>query len=128
MFIGEDWIKDLDFDSCDTVDKFFISEHYKETESDIIYKLRLKDKEIYIFILIEFQSTVERFTALRMLNYITNFYMDYLESNKKAKKLPAIFPILLYKGEETWTAPTNISDLIEAGDRLGSFALNFEYI
>ena len=118
----------MDFDSCDTVDKSFISEHYKETESDIIYKLRLKDKEIYIFILIEFQSTVERFTALRMLNYITNFYMDYLESNKKAKKLPTIFPILLYKGEETWTTPTNISDLIEAGDRLGSFALNFEYI
>ena len=35
-FVKEDWVKDLDFDSCDTVDKSFISEHYKETESDII--------------------------------------------------------------------------------------------
>ena len=123
----EDWIKDLDFDSCDTVDKSFISEHYKETESDIIYKLSLKDKEIYIFILIEFQSTVERFMALRMLNYITNFYMDYLASAKRIKKLPAIFPILLYNSDEKWTVPTNISDLIEGGDSLGCFGLQFEY-
>lgn len=126
-FVNEDWVKELDFDNCDTVDKSFISEHYKETESDIIYKLRLKDKEIYIFILIEFQATVDRFMALRILNYMTNFYMDYLESHKKVKKLPALFPILLYNGEKKWTAPTNISELIEAGVQLGRFALDFEY-
>ena len=89
-FVHETWVKDIDFEACETLDKSFISDHYKQTESDIIYKLRLKDKEIYIFILIEFQSTVERFMALRMLNYITNFYMDYLKSNKKVKKLPAL--------------------------------------
>ncbi len=30
--------------------------------------------------------------ALRVLNYITNFYMDYKESNPQLKMLPAIFP------------------------------------
>lgn len=77
-FVNEDWVKDLDFESCEPVDKSFISDHYKETGSDIIYKLKLKEKEVYIFILIEFQSKVERFMALRVLNYITNFYTDYL--------------------------------------------------
>lgn len=126
-FVTEDWVKDLDFDSCVTVDKSFISEHYKETESDIIYRLKLKDLELYIFILIEFQSTVDRFMALRMLNYITDFYMDDISSHKRVQRLPAVFPILLYNGEARWTAPTNLANLIEAGDRLGRFALNFEY-
>jgi len=62
-FVKEDWVKDLDFDSCDTVDKSFISEHYKETESDIIYKLRLRDKEIYIFMLII--NLWKKFTPIR---------------------------------------------------------------
>ena len=79
-FVHEDWVKDLDFDNCETLDKSFISSHYKETESDIIYKINLRDKEAYIFILIEFQSSVDHFMALRILNYVTNFYMDYLES------------------------------------------------
>lgn len=46
-FVHEDWVKDLDFDSCETLNKSFISSHYKETESDIIYKIRLRDKEVY---------------------------------------------------------------------------------
>ena len=126
-FVKEDWIKDLDFDSCETVDKSFISDHYKETESDIIYKSKLKDKEVYIFILIEFQSTVDRFMVLRILNYITNFYMDYVASKPRVKKLPAIFPILLYNGEARWTAPVSLSELIDDHDRLGRFSINFEY-
>ncbi len=97
-FVKEDWVDDLDFESCQTIDKSFISEHYKETESDLLYKVGLKEREIYIYILIEFQSTVDDFMALRVLNYITNFYMDYLTSNKGVKKLPAVFPIVLYRG------------------------------
>jgi hypothetical protein len=37
-FVKEDWVKDLDFDSCQTVDKSFVPDQYRKTESDIIYK------------------------------------------------------------------------------------------
>lgn len=126
-FVKEDWTKDIDFEDCETLDKSFVSGHYKETESDIIYRVKLKDKEAYIFILIEFQSSVDHFMALRMLNYITNFYMDYVESNKNMKKLPPVFPVLLYNGDNRWTAPTDLSELIESNELLGRFSLNFEY-
>jgi hypothetical protein len=68
--VALDWVKELDFDTCERLDKSFISDHYKETASDIIYKIRLKQKEIYIVILVEFKSKVERFTSLSILNYI----------------------------------------------------------
>ena len=126
-FVNQEWVNHLDFASCETLDKSFISEHYKETESDLIYKVQLHGHEVYIYILIEFQSTVDPFMALRVLNYITNFYMDFLVNNKDVKKLPAVFPIVLYNGEAHWTAPVNLSELIEGTPPLGAFALDFRY-
>ena len=126
-FVNQEWVHSLDFDSCETLDKSFISEHYKETESDLIYKIQFHDREVYIYILIEFQSTVDPFMALRVLNYITNFYMDFFANNRSVQKLPAVFPIVLYNGSARWTAPVNLSELIEQTPPLGRFALDFEY-
>ena len=126
-FVDEPWVAQLDFNDCEAIDKSFVSDHYKETESDIIYRVRLQEQDIYIFILIEFQSTVDRFMALRILNYITNFYMDYLMANKKARHLPPIFPILLYNGDRTWTSPLDLADLITGNPLLGNYGLSFKY-
>ncbi len=126
-FVNQEWVHSLDFDTCEPLDKSFISEHYKETESDLIYKIQFQDREVYIYILIEFQSTVDPFMALRVLNYITNFYMDFLVNNRGVNKLPAVFPIVLYNGAAPWTAPVNLSALIEQNPPLGRFALDFEY-
>ncbi len=65
--------------------------------------------------------------ALRVLNYITNFYMDFLVNNSGVNKLPVVFPIVLYNGSAPWTAPVNLSALIEQTPPLGRFALDFEY-
>ncbi len=126
-FVNEEWVKEIDFNSCETIDKSFISEHYKETESDLLYRLQLKGKEVYVYVLMEFQSSVDCFMSLRVLNYLTNFYMDYLLSNRSVKRLPAVFPIVLYNGDKEWRATTNIADLIEGNELLGEFALHFKY-
>ena len=56
-FVAEPWVKELDFSRCETVDKSFISEHYKETESDLLYRVGLHEQEVYIYVLMEFQSS-----------------------------------------------------------------------
>ena len=127
-FITEAWVKDLDFSKCETLDKSFITDHYKETESDLIYKLKLRRKTVYIYVLLEFQSKVDRFMVLRVLFYILSFYMDYTANYKRIKKLPAIFPIVLYNGKRKWSAPTKISDLIETEPSLGAYAIDFQYL
>ncbi|MCP4708757.1 MAG: hypothetical protein GY869_09040, partial [Planctomycetes bacterium] len=35
-FVTEEWVKELDFDNCEALDKSFVADHYKETESDLI--------------------------------------------------------------------------------------------
>lgn len=126
-FVNQEWVKDIDFNKSETLDKSFISDNYKNTEGDLIVKTKLNDKDFYIYILLEFQSSIDKFMSLRMLNYITNFYMDLLENNKQLTILPPVFPIMLYNGDDKWTAPINISELIKENDLLGEYALNFKY-
>jgi len=126
-FVSQDWVRELDFSTCETLDKSFIAENYKESISDIIHKIKLRQSDFFIVILTEFKSTVERFTSLDMAHYVASFYKDYVESNQNVRMLPPVFPILLYNGNAEWTAPTRLSDLIEGSGVLGKYSLNFEY-
>ncbi|NOQ35227.1 MAG: hypothetical protein GQ569_04950, partial [Methylococcaceae bacterium] len=126
-FVTEDWVKDIDFEDCQKVDKSFVSAHYKETESDIIYKVKFKNKEAYIYLLLEFQSTVVWYMALRVLNYVSNFYMDYVEEDNKVRKLPPVFPLILYNGDEKWTAATDFRKLLEQPELLRHYAPEMHY-
>lgn len=111
-FVDEEWTADIDYSSLQRIDKSFVTDEFADRESDLIYKAYFKDKEVYIFILLEFQSTVDRFMALRMLRYITELY-EYLIKSYKIKMLPAVFPLMLYNGEKRWTAPEELNKLIE---------------
>ena len=130
-FVEEEWVPRLDFERAERLDKSFVSEHYKETEADIIYKVPLRNSEqvIYLCLLIEFQSTVYRFMVLRSLQYKCDFYMDFVLSHKQVRglKLPAMFPLILYNGDDKWSAPDNIEALIENAVDLGEYGLQFKH-
>jgi len=129
-FVNAPWVAQLDFDSCEKLNKSFISKEYEKRESDLIYKIRWRDQMAYIVILIEFQSTVQRFMAVRIWRYLAEFYTDWIETHQphRHEKLPPVFPIMLYNGDSKWTAPDNIADLIENNEQLGEFALQFKYL
>jgi len=67
-FVEEEWVAQLDFDRAERIDKSFVAEYYKESESDLIYRIPLRDSEqaVILYLLIEFQSTIDRFMALRV--------------------------------------------------------------
>ncbi|MBN2533438.1 MAG: Rpn family recombination-promoting nuclease/putative transposase [Spirochaetales bacterium] len=111
-FVTEDFVKDITLEGIDLVDRSFISEEFLSRESDIIYRITLKDTEAYIYILLEFQSTVDKSIPIRMLLYIIQFY-DLLLRNSQKGLLPSVFPILLYNGRANWTIPSNVKELID---------------
>jgi flagellar biosynthesis/type III secretory pathway protein FliH len=114
-FVKEEWVKEIDFTRMEKLDKEFIGEEYQSRESDIIYRVDYQGSEAYLFLLIEFQSSVDRFMALRTLHYVCQFYLDILE-RKNYTFLPPVFPVVLYNGEEKWTAPVEFRELIEEGE------------
>ncbi len=124
-FVDEDFSKKIQLEDIELVDKSFISDEFVKRESDIIYLVKTDKRDVYIYVLVEFQSTVDKTIPVRMLLYILQMY-DQLYRNSRKGKLPAIFPVLLYNGDKEWTVPNNVLDLIE--DTIPSrFKPSFEY-
>ena len=89
-FVHEPWVDQLDFSAAERLDRTFVSESFNERESDLIWKLKFKGEDIYLYLLIEFQSSVDRFMALRVLCYLTEFYQFLVDSKTLAnhRRLP----------------------------------------
>ncbi|MBN1647820.1 MAG: Rpn family recombination-promoting nuclease/putative transposase [Spirochaetales bacterium] len=111
-FVHEDFVRHLDLSTLIRLDKSFVSEDYREKEADLIYRVEFKGIPVYIFLLVEFQSRVDKLMSIRFLRYVTDFYLS-LHHKAISGKFPAVFPILVYNGERKWTAKYQISQLIE---------------
>jgi len=44
-FVSEDFIKELDFSTLHRVDKSFVTEEFRERESDLIHEIRYRDSK-----------------------------------------------------------------------------------
>jgi predicted transposase/invertase (TIGR01784 family) len=69
---------------------------------------------LFLYLLIEFQSSVDQTMPLRMLHYVACFYQHLLKTQvtTPAKGLPPILPIVLYNGLSRWTAAEDIREQI----------------
>ena len=126
-FVKEAWVTELDFEQCEKMEKSFISEHYKATESDLLYQVKLRGQDAYVYVLLEFQSTVTWFMAVRFLHYICSFWLDYAENQPPNRKLPAVFPVLLYSGDDKWTAETDLANLLAYPALFEHYTPRFRY-
>lgn len=115
------------------VDKSYVLSDYEELESDIVYKAKLGESEVFFYMLMEFQSSVDYRMPIRLLLYMTEIFRDILknttekEFKRKSFKLPAIIPIVLYNGQRTWTVARSLKEVISNSEIFGENILNFKY-
>lgn len=86
----------------------FITNDFKNRESDIIYKI--KDKKV--FILIEHQTKIDYSMSYRILNYSLEIIRNFIRSEKiqnKNYEYPQIIPIVIYTGNNKWNAKRKFS-------------------
>ncbi len=120
-----DFVDHLDFTSLNRIDKSFIDENMKNKESYLIYTIMYKNKPVYIYLLMEFQSTVDLSMPLRFLRYILELSESY-GKNMQSGLYPAVFPLLIYNGEQKWSAKKNPKELFETTIN-EKFIPDFEY-
>src|SRR4051794_18985798 len=79
-FVREDWVQDLDFSTLERVSGSYVAPQLRSRESDVVWRVRRgRDPWLYIYLLIEFQSTVDPFMALRMMVYLGLLYQDLVQ-------------------------------------------------
>jgi len=125
-FVKEEFIQGIDFSSIKKLNASFVSEKFRNRESDVIYELKSNGRSAYFYLLIEFQSTVDRFMALRMASYVFQFHQEIQETTKSDRLIP-VFPVLLYNGKERWNAPETFRELLAKSDIPTKFLPQFRY-
>ena len=115
-FLSGDWIDLLDFRTLEKVGNSFVSEDLRERHSDLIWRLRLRgegDGWVYLYLLLEFQSTSDPFMAVRLLTYVGLLLEEIVrkEKLKPGDRLPVVLPVVLYNGNRPWRAPLRLETL-----------------
>lgn len=71
--------------------------------------------DVCLYLLLEFQSGVDRFMAVRIMAYVALLYQDLIRQGQLTVKgkLPPVLPMVLYNGERQWTtAAQDVADLV----------------
>jgi len=115
-FIPDDWLHSLDYATLEKVPGSYISDDFQQREDDIVWRVKVGGDWLYLYLLIEFQSSVDKYMALRMMVYIGLLYQDLIKRGEVLSdgRLPPILPIVLYNGSKRWSGATDIADLIPA--------------
>jgi predicted transposase YdaD len=115
-FVQGEWIKNADFSTLTQVNGSYVSQsdELEQRHDDLVWKVRIQDRWLYVYLLLEFQSTIDPHMALRMMVYVGLLYQDLAKRKEFTvdKKLPPVLPIVLYNGTPRWTAPVLMEDLV----------------
>ena len=115
-FIPDDWLHSLDYSTLEKVPGHYVSDDFQQREDDIVWRVKVGGEWLYLYLLLEFQSSVDKYMALRIMVYVGLLYQDLLKRNEVLNdgRLPPVLPIVLYNGDQRWTAASDIAELIPA--------------
>lgn len=89
-------LRDCDLNTLRLASGSFIEDNLRSCHSDVLYALKTKDGEGYIYCLIEHQSSPDRQMSFRLMRYAIAAMQQHLDAGHK--KLPLVIPILFYHG------------------------------
>ena len=132
-FVPGPWIEHLDFSSLEPVREAHPRDEVGVRYDDMIWRLRWRDSGawIYVYLLLEFQSSVHPFMAVRVLDYDGGLYRQLVRALKlkRGDKLPIVLPLVLYRGDRAWTAEQDVYDLIaEAPAKVAPYLPHLRYL
>ena len=86
----------------------------KERADDVVWSIEIEGQRLYLYVLLESQSSIDLGMPLRMMQYVAALY-DHLVRSKAVNLtdgLPPVLPIVLYNGQARWRHSPEVFDLI----------------
>ena len=114
-FVPADWVEQLDLESLERVSGSYVSADLRDRHNDVVWRLRWGPRWLYVYLLIEFQSSVDRWMAARISTYVGLLHQDLIKAEQLSPNglLPPVLPIVLYNGARPWSSPTSLTELLE---------------
>jgi predicted transposase YdaD len=113
-FIPDDWLHGLDYDTLEKLPGSYVTDDFRHRADDVVWRVKVHESWVYLYILIEFQSNVDPYMAVRIMVYVGLLYQDLIRRGDVLtnKHLPPVLPIVLYNGDGKWTAATDVAQLV----------------
>lgn len=110
-YLPKEFKEKVDLSKIQLESESYIDESLRKKYSDLVYSIKTKDNEkAFIYTLIESQSTVDYWIALRLLEYTILLCKRH---KSKKNKLPLVYMLVIYNGKEVYNAPRNLWGLFE---------------
>ena len=133
-YVHEPWTADISSDDVELVNKSFVTDEYRLLDSDVIYKLKIGNSDVYFYFLIELQSGVDFTMPFRLLKYMVALLDDIFQKTPenvrslKGFRLPAVVPIIFYNGDDNWTQVRKFSGYTKNAEIFGDCIIDFRYL
>ena len=116
-FAARGWSDALDFRTLEKLPADYVSDDLRQRHGDTVWRLRLRGKGkrwVYLLAMLEFQSTDDRYMAVRVLVYTGLLYQDLIRRGALDPdgRLPPVLPVVLYNGRSRWSAPLEVGEFI----------------
>ena len=111
-FVPPEWVSDLDLSEPTRHSEGQVSDDARERHPDRVWEVDMHDRSGSVLVMLEFQSTVDRTMAARVLVYTAMLYQDRLR--RSSAKLPPVLPVVVYYGPGTWAAHEEVAGLCAA--------------
>jgi hypothetical protein len=127
------WLNDADFSTLVHVNGSYVSESGRQRHDDVVWRMKIGERWLWVYIILEFQSESDPWMALRMTEYVTQLALQITREHKKYDlpegRIPPILPIVLYNGSPEWNAATDVADcFIEPPEGLEAFLPKLRYL
>jgi predicted transposase YdaD len=119
----------LDLHSLELQKDSFIDEDLRQSFSDLLYSVRLAGAndppiEGQVYLLFEHKSQSDPMTCFQLLRYIVRIWEQRL---RNGQSLCPVFPLVVYHGQEAWSAPVRLEELIGGPRRLFDYGVRLSY-
>lgn len=110
VYLPKKLVKRINFNTLKMLKQHYVDEDLRSYASDVVFECELKPiktskktiKKLRLAILIEHQSTPDRFMVFRIYHYMFKLLNNQLkQSQSKQQKLPPVYPIIFYNGLKT---------------------------
>jgi len=118
-FVHEPWVESLDFSTLEPADASFTSADLRQRHGDCVWRLRWRGEDqdwVYVYLLLEFQSTPDPYMPVRLLGYVALLLADLVREKvaTRSQGLPTVLSIVLYNGKRPWVAPLDLASLFRS--------------
>jgi predicted transposase/invertase (TIGR01784 family) len=111
--LSEEVSQALNWSTLKLLEGSFVDEDLRGSEADLLYGIEpvSGEESVWVYILLEHQSTPDRWMRFRLLKYCCRIWDMSFRQQPDQHELRAIVPLVFYQGERSWSYSSEFADL-----------------